>query len=152
MSDFVVRLETDLLAEQTWRRLWDLDRQTEALPLTTVRLDPPATALAEGAGFTARTALGPVGFDDTMRVEEWWPPTTDEGGRATVVKTGRVIGGRIEVTVHPLRHGCRLEWRQSVHLPWLPARVRRLEQAAARLLRPGYRWAVRTLLGGDGRG
>lgn len=140
-SSFVVSAETGYAPAETWARLWDLDRHTVVIPLTTVTPHPPATRLGAGAGFTGRTALGPLGFDDVMRVETWAPPES-----ATVVKVGRVVGGRIEVTVVPLRHGSRVVWRQTVQLPWLPARLRWVEALAARVMAPGYRQAIRTLL------
>ena len=140
-SSFVVSAETGHSPAETWARLWDLDRHTVVIPLTTVTPHPPATRLGAGAGFTGRTALGPLGFDDVMRVETWAPPES-----ATVVKVGRVVGGRIEVTVAPLRHGSRVTWRQTVQLPWLPARLRWVEALAARVMAPGYRQVIRTLL------
>ncbi len=150
MSEFHLRLETDLTPAQAWERLWDLGRQSATVPLTDVSLDPPATRLGEGAVFTGRTSLGPFGFEDPMRVTTWSPPTTTEGGVATVMKTGRVVGGRIEVRVDPLRHGAVVQWRQQVALPWLPATAHPLEAVAARVAAPGYRWALRRLLDTDG--
>ena len=140
-SNFVVSVETEHPPAETWARLWDLDRHTAVIPLTTVTPHPPATRLGAEAGFTGRTALGPLGFDDVMRVERWAPPEF-----ATVVKVGRVVGGRIEVSVVPLRHGSRVTWRQTVQLPWLPARLRWVEALAARVMAPGYRRVIRTLL------
>lgn len=140
-SSFVVSVETEHPPAETWARLWDLDRHTVVIPLTTVTPHPPATRLGAEAGFTGRTALGPLGFDDVMRVERWAPPES-----ATVVKVGRVVGGRIEVTVVPLRHGSRVTWRQTVRLPWLPRPLRWVEALAARVVAPGYRRVIRTLL------
>lgn len=146
-----MRVETDLGPQAAWSRLWDLDRHTSVIPLTTVALDPPAVALAAGVGFTGRTALGPFGFDDTMRVDRWAPPADDSGGLAVVVKTSRLVGGRIEVAVAPTRdtpfaRGSTIRWHQSVRLPWLPASLRWLEALAARAAAPGYRRVLRRLL------
>lgn len=146
MSEFVVRMEPGRPPAEAWARVWDLERHTAVIPLTTVALDPPSTTLAVGAGFTARTALGPLGFDDTMRVETWAPPAEDEAGRAVVVKTGRLIGGRIEVEVTPFASGSRVTWRQVIDLPWLPGRLRGLVRPAAALAAPGYRTVLRRLL------
>lgn len=144
MSHFVVEVETGAPPAVAWARIWDLDAHTRVIPLTRVALDPPARELGEGAGFTGRTGMGRLAFDDQMWVLAWSPPTTDEGGRALVEKTGRLVGGRIEVRVDPLRTGSRIVWRQRLELPWLP--VRPLEALAARLAAPGYRWVLRTLL------
>lgn len=157
MSEFVVRLETVRQPLEAWERLWDLDRHTVVIPLTTVALDPPATTLGAGAGFTGRTAVGRVGFDDTMRVVQWRPPTAAEGGVAVVEKTSRLLGGRIEVSVAPRRPvgaapagpgdaGSQVTWRQSVKLPWLPSSLSVLERIAALGAGPGYRHVLRRLL------
>ncbi|QBF44834.1 SRPBCC family protein [Janibacter limosus] len=146
MSEFVVRVETELEPQVAWARLWDLERHTAVIPLTTVALDPPALALGEGVGFTGRTALGPLGFDDTMRVLVWEPPSAS-GGRAVVTKTGALIAGRIEATFAPSRGGkTQITWRQDVALPWLPSRLSWAEGLAARAAAPGYRRVLRTLL------
>ena len=41
-----------------------------------------------GATFVARTALGPLHFDDPMEVTQWRPPTDDEPGVCTIAKRG----------------------------------------------------------------
>ena len=146
MSEFLVRVETDLTPAQAWERVWDLDRQRALVPLTRVDLDPPATRLGDRAGFTGRTSFGPVGFEDPMRITTWSPPTDAEGGTASVVKVGRVVGGRIEVRVDPLRGGAVVRWREELTLPWLPAPARPLEAVAARMAAPGYRWVLRRLV------
>lgn len=144
-GDFVVRVETPLAPEQAWARVWDLDRHTEVIPLTTVTLESPATRLGVGARFCGRTAVGPVGFDDPMRVLVWEPPTT-AGGRAVVDKTGSVIGGGIEVMFTPVAGRTRVTWRQHVELPWLPSPLSGLERLAARTVAPGYRMVLGRLL------
>lgn len=160
MSEFVIDVETDLPPAVAWERLWDLDRHTATIPLTRVTVDAPATQLGEGVGFTGRTALGPLGFDDTMRVEVWRPPgpqptapqATAPGapGRAVVVKTGRLLGGRIEVELVPPSagngRGSAVRWRQEVRLPWLPRPLRWIEAVGARIAAPGYRWVLCRLL------
>lgn len=146
MSEFVIRLESEHPPAVAWARMWDLERHTATIPLTRVALDAPAVELAEGAGFTGRTSLGPLGFDDTMRVLVWEPPSAS-GGRAVVTKTGAVIAGRIEATFAPSGGGkTQITWRQDVQLPWLPSRLSWAEGLAARVAAPGYRRVLRTLL------
>ena len=143
---FVLRVETPLTPGRAWERIWDLDRHTEVIPLTTVATTPPGIALAVGVEFCARTALGPVGFDDSMRVVEWAPPTTGDG-HAVVTKTGSVVGGRIEVTVAPFASGSVITWRQQVEVPWLPSPLSGIAaRAGARLAAPGYRSVLGRLL------
>lgn len=141
--------EVDLLVpgspEQVWARLWDLDRHTAAIPLTTVTAGPSATlatgapdpspsGLRQGARFTARTSLGPVDLDDEMVVRAWDPPR-----RAVVDKVGRMLTGSIEVQLHPDGPGTRLRWAQTFRVARVPDTLAGL---AARPVRAGYRWAL----------
>ena len=125
--------------------MWDLGRQAAVIPLTRVTADPPGTALAEGVGFTGRTGIGPVGFDDPMRVLVWEQPG-EGAGRAVISKTGSVIGGRIEVGIVPWADGSRVTWCQYLELPWLPSPLSVLERLVARVVAPGYRMVLRRLL------
>lgn len=134
----VPSFEIDLLApgppEEVWGRLWDLDRHTAAIPLTTVH----GGTLGAGAGFTARTALGPVGFDDDMQVITWQPPR-----HAVIGKVGRVLRGRIEVVLRPAGPDTRLRWRQSFGVTGVPDAVARY---AAPAVRAAYLSALRRLV------
>lgn len=139
--------QVDLLVpgppERVWARLWDLDRHTAAIPLTTVTPEP-ATAtgtglrhpsgLREDARFTARTGLGPVGFDDDMVVRAWDPPR-----HAVVEKVGRLLGGRIEVDLAPAGPNTRLRWAQTFAATGVPDALAGL---AAGGVRAAYRWAL----------
>lgn len=127
--------------------MWDLDRQSALVPLTRVALDPPATALGAGAGFTARTSLVIGAFEDTMHITVWCPPAGGGPGRAVVEKTGRALGGRIDVCLAPRAGGSMLTWRQSVLLPWLPGALQWMACLLAPALAPGYRLVLRRLLG-----
>lgn len=147
MSEFIIWLRSSRTPRQAWDRVWDLERHTQVIPLTTVTLDPPATELAAGVGFTGRTVLGPMAFDDTMRVTQWHAPTDAEGGHAVVEKTSRFLGGRIEVGVAPHLCGSAITWRQGVVLPRLPSPLRWVESVAARGAAAGYQVALRRLLG-----
>lgn len=144
-GEFVVEVDTPMAPAQAWACVWDLDRHTEVIPLTTVETVPPASHLGVGTEFCGRTGLGPVGFDDRMRVVVWEPPTTG-AGRAVVAKTGSVIAGGIEVAFTPHAGRTRITWRQHVELPWLPSRLSGAERLAARLVGPGYRMVLRRLL------
>lgn len=98
--------------DEVWDRLWDLGRHTEIVPLTVVRGPVPH----QGSTFVARTAVGPVGFDDVMEVRTWEPPR-----RAVVVKVGRVLGGTIVARLVPDgAGGTRLHWRQEVAATGVP--------------------------------
>ena len=66
MADFSIRLTTPLAAEIAFDRLIDWERHSAAIPLTTLTYEG---ATRMGQRFVARTALGPLGFDDVMVVE-----------------------------------------------------------------------------------
>lgn len=119
--------------EEVWARLWALERHTEAVPLTVVR----GPALRAGSSFVARTAVGPVGFDDVMEVRAWDPPH-----RAVVAKVGRVLGGSIEARLVADPAGTRLLWRQEVAATGVPDVLARLVVPA---VRAGYRKALRQI-------
>lgn len=118
---------------QVWERLWDLERHTLAIPLTTVGDGP----LDEGVRFTARTGLGPVGFDDVMVVRLWQEPH-----RAVIEKVGPVLGGRIDATLTPAGPDTRIRWEQSYAVRGLPDH---LAAVAAPTVRAGYLRVVRTI-------
>jgi len=136
---FRIVLEHPAPPQEVWRRLWDLERHTRAVPFTGVALDSPGSGLAQGRGFTARTSLGPLAVDDRMTVREWDPPR-----RAVVVKTGPVLTGTITVTVLPTRHGSAVLWEQDFGARGVPAWAAALTSP---LVRAGYRRALRRILG-----
>jgi carbon monoxide dehydrogenase subunit G len=130
---FTVDLVVPGSPAQVWQRLWDLDRHTAAVPLTTVTGDP----LGPGARFSGRTAVGPLGFDDDMVVRTWDPPR-----RAVVDKVGRVVTGSIVATLEPVADGTLLRWRQTYGAARVPGRVAALTLPA---VRAAYRSALRRI-------
>ena len=52
-----------------------------------------------GARFTARTGIGPLGFDDSMELTVWNPPTGQGSGHCHIRKTGRWIRGTATIQV-----------------------------------------------------
>ncbi|AXH97085.1 SRPBCC family protein [Ornithinimicrobium avium] len=118
-----------------WERLWDLDRHTAAVPLTTVAGGP----LGAGARFTGRTGLGPLGFDDDMVVREWDPPR-----RAVVDKVGKVLRGAVTVTLRPTTEGTLVRWHQTYGAALVPDRLAALARPA---VRTAYLLAVRRITG-----
>lgn len=106
---------------EVFARLTDWERHGEAVPLTRIRRTK--------TGFVARTALGPVGFDDVMDVVAWDPPRS-----CRIEKRGRVVKGWAEVHVHPTPHGSRVVWREVAHTVGVPRFAARLEEAAGRRL------------------
>jgi len=125
MAQFLVERTTSLSVAECWARLTDWERHGDFIPLTTI------TRAGEGVGsrFTARTSVGPVGFDDPMEVTVWQPPEQETSGRCRIEKRGRVVTGWAELTVAPSAEGTRVSWledaavRHTGRLLDLPSRV-----------------------------
>lgn len=136
---FVLELPADHAPDEALRRILDLRAHNRHIPLTRVTPAVSADDLTPGFRFTGRTAVGPLGFDDPMRIERLsFTPAT-----ASIAKLGRVIRGDVAVRVTPSPTGSLVRWEQSVHLPWLPGF---LQPTAARVLRSGYRRVLARLL------
>lgn len=105
----VVNLEV----ESTFNILADFARHR--VPLTRVR--------SVDGGFIARTAIGPIGFDDPMTITAWEPPH-----RLRIEKTGKVLAGWAEIEVVPAGPGSAIMWREEIRPAFLPVFV---SQAAA---------------------
>lgn len=135
MGRFHVALHSRHGVQECFARLFDLAAHDRLIPLTSVRSEPPSVPLAEGARFIARTGLGPLGFDDPMEVVVWRPPGPRHPGRATIVKHGRVITGRIDaiVTAREGSAGSTVYWTQQIGCPWLPTFLDRPVTFVARL-------------------
>lgn len=119
-----------------WEAVTDFSAHGDAVPLTSVRMDPGPPG--QGWRFVARTALGPAGFDDPMRITEWTPvpsdPNEPQRGAFTIVKEGRLLAGWAHVSVEPAtsERTCKLVWREQIDLAPVPAltRPRPLRRAA----------------------
>ena len=127
MARFRVSVDVRAPASRTWAELVDWRKHGDWAPLTTVRI---TTARPDGigAGFVARTGLGPLGFDDPMTVVQWQPPAGDEPGdtpgRCEVTKHGRVVHGKAWFEVVPLpSRNSRVVWHEDVTVT--PERVTR---------------------------
>ncbi|MEV0253624.1 SRPBCC family protein [Streptomyces sp. NPDC050732] len=120
MAIFQITRDTPLPAADTWRRLTAWERHADVVPLTriTVRTPPPTHA---GTVFVARSALGPVGFDDVMEVVEWCPPDGTAAGRCRLEKRGTFMTGWAEIEVYPTAGGSAVVWREDLRVRWLPA-------------------------------
>lgn len=121
MGVFEVVRQVPLTPDVAFSRLTDWERHGDAVPFTRIR---PADD-----GFVARTALGPLGFDDPMEVVHWDPPRS-----CRVEKRGRVVTGWAELEVEPLPDGCRVTWRELAHWWGVPGVLGPVEEAAGRLL------------------
>ncbi|MGH4032123.1 SRPBCC family protein [Actinomycetota bacterium Odt1-20B] len=135
MALFRIVRESPHSPEETWLRLTTWERHADAVPLTrvTVRTPPPpgtGTGTRKGTVFVARSALGPLGFDDTMEVVGWRPPQW-----CRLEKRGSFITGWAEIEVHPAGSaGATVVWREELRIRGLPRRCDRPLAAVARTL------------------
>lgn len=105
--------------EESWRRLTDFRRHAAAVPLTAITvITPPPTGV--GTRFTARTALGPLGFADPMEVVNWEPPEPGRAGYCRLEKRGRVIVGWAEIEVRPHPAGAQVGWLEELRVRGMP--------------------------------
>lgn len=97
--------------------------------------------------FVARTALGPVGFDDPMLVTYARAPTATEPGVARIVKEGRLVLGWAVLTVTATESGSEVRWHEEAHLRGAPAPVSALVNL---VVKGGFNRLVKGLLAETG--
>jgi uncharacterized protein YndB with AHSA1/START domain len=127
VSSFSVAREVRAPAEEVWDLLVDWPRHAAWVPLTTMTVDE-AGSHTVGSRLVGRTAIGPVGFDDVMRVVAWRPPAGRATGRVEVVHEGRVLGGSAQLEVRPVTAArCVATWSEDLQiLPGAPRSVGKL--------------------------
>ncbi|MFJ1707481.1 SRPBCC family protein [Kitasatospora sp. NPDC088346] len=108
-----------LPAVEAWRRMTDWERHAGPVPFTAIRVTS-ASPVGVGASFTARTAVGPVGFDDPMEVTRWETPAEGRPGLCRLEKRGRVVVGWAEIEVRPRPGGSVVQWREDLRMAGLP--------------------------------
>src|SRR6185312_10138234 len=105
-----------------WAELTDFGAHGRWMPLTRMRLDEGSPRL--GWCFAGLTGVGPLRFSDPMVVTGWRPPS--ESGphhvaELRLVKTGRLLGGWVRVTVEENDDGSRVVWHEELTIRLLPA-------------------------------
>lgn len=93
------------------RQVWDLAVDWAAQS-TWIWATTTSGGQGLGASVTGRTALGPIGFTDTMVITEWDPPR-----RCTVTHTGRIVRGEGVFEVRPRGDGAEFRWTERILLP-----------------------------------
>lgn len=133
MTPFVLTETTPLPASDAWQRITDWPAHGRYVPLTKVTVVPTGPSRL-GTVFTARTAVGRLGFDDPMEVVAWQPPAADGGGHCRLEKRGRVMLGWAEITVEPTAAGSTVTWREDATPRGLPRFAAPVAALAGRLL------------------
>ncbi|GHD90742.1 SRPBCC family protein [Streptomyces naganishii] len=132
MVNFSLERTPPLPPDEAWRRLTRWQRHADAVPLTRVTVLTPEPT-REGTRFVARTALGPLGFDDPMEVTVWRPPAGGEPGLCRLEKRGRVVLGWAEIEVRTGPGGrARVVWREELRIRFLPGLFDPLVAGSAR--------------------
>ena len=112
LEPVVLTVDVDAPVEATWRGATDWDGQGDWMLGTTVR-GTAQGGQGVGGGIEAFTGVGPLGFLDTMRIEQWEPPH-----RCHVVHTGRVVRGTGTFEVLPRAGGgSTFVWTEGLDLP-----------------------------------
>ncbi|MFJ4188363.1 SRPBCC family protein [Kitasatospora sp. NPDC089509] len=99
MARFVLTRRSPLPPADCWARLTAWPRHGDRVPLTRVSV-VRGTGRQLGDVILARTALGPLRFDDPMELVELAPPA-----RCVLAKRGRVVRGGAELRVRALSAG-----------------------------------------------
>lgn len=123
---FTVTRHTLLRREQAWEAVTDLAEHTRHVPLTDVVV--PEDGLRVGGEVVAWTRLGPLRAADRMLVTVLEP-----GRRLRLVKTGRLLHGWADITVHDdpdAPGGARVDWVEEI---WVPGLRRATRPAGDRL-------------------
>lgn len=124
MSSVTVRRRVRAEPQEVWDRVTDVRAHGAHVPLTTMGQDEPRLSL--GARFVARTAVGPLGADDSMLVSGWEPPPADPA-EMRMVKTGRWLSGWAAIRVRRVEGGAEVAWTEEIvpapSVLRLPARV-----------------------------
>lgn len=116
-----ITLSVDIAApmETVWRVVTDWEGQGDWMLGTTVRVTR-GDGVSVGSELAATSAVGPIGFTDTMQIVGWDPPH-----RATVRHTGRLVRGSGVFTVLERpgpdgRDDARFVWSEQLDLPLGP--------------------------------
>ncbi|MGW2229646.1 SRPBCC family protein [Streptomyces formicae] len=120
MAHFQFTRDVPLPPAETFSRLTAWERHADAVPLTRVHVRTPGPTRV-GTVFTARSGLGPLGFDDVMEIVAWHPPLGTAPGRCRLEKRGTFVTGWAEIEVYPYDTGSRVIWREDLRVRALPA-------------------------------
>ena len=97
--DFTSRVVVTGRVRHVFDVLTDWPRQTAWVPSTVVARPEGGPVGVVGERFVGTTTLGPIVLVDPMEVVAWQAPDADRPGRVSIVKTGDVFGGTVEIVV-----------------------------------------------------
>ena len=112
-ADLKVSCDLPVPPEAAFAAVLDWEGQARWIPFTRTRVLDGSPGV--GQRVVARTAVGPLGFDDRMTVTYWDPPR-----RCEVLKTGRVVRGAGAFVVEGTPTGSRFTWELRMLVPGGP--------------------------------
>ncbi|MFD8788693.1 SRPBCC family protein [Kitasatospora sp. NPDC059599] len=133
MARFVLTRRSPLPPAVCWERLLAWHRHGERVPFTRV-------GVARGSGretgdvVLARTALGPLRFDDPMEIVELVAPAPGRDGLCRLVKRGRPVRGGAVLRVRAVGGGSAAVWTEELRIAGLPRFADPVVASAARLV------------------
>ncbi|MEY9877639.1 hypothetical protein ABH931_007163 [Streptacidiphilus sp. MAP12-33] len=132
MAVFLVTRTTTLTPAACWARLTDWPRHGEGVPFTLVGAVRGA-GRAVGDVVLARTAIGPLAFDDPMEIVAFRAPEPGRGALCRLEKRGRIVRGWAELRVDTGEDGStRAVWVEEIRVKGVPAALDPLTARVAR--------------------
>ncbi|MFI9366585.1 SRPBCC family protein [Kitasatospora sp. NPDC053057] len=114
MARFVLTRRSTLPPADCWARLTAWPRHGDRVPFTRVSV-ARGTGHRPGDVILARTALGPLRFDDPMELVELAEPA-----HCRLAKRGRVVRGDAELRVRAVGAGSEVVWAEELRITGLP--------------------------------
>ncbi|WP_224285514.1 SRPBCC family protein [Streptomyces sp. LS1784] len=143
MARFVLIRRTPLPPAECWERLTAWPRHGDRVPFTRVRV-VRGTGREAGDVLLARTALGPLRFDDPMEIAALVAPGPGRDGQCRLVKRGDPVHGWAELRVRAVGGGSAAVWTEELTVAGLP---RLLDPALSRAGRLVFGRVLEHLLG-----
>jgi hypothetical protein len=137
VATFLLARTVRLTPEECFDRVTDWPRHGDRVPFTRVSATR-GPGRAVGDVILARTAVGPVGFDDPMETAAFEPPATGQAGLCRLEKRGRLVRGWAEFRVRPAADNgtgsTQVLWVEEIRVRGVPAVLDPLVAGVARLL------------------
>lgn len=152
MAHFTLQVDSPRTVADAWARLVDWKEHGAVAPLTKVavtggpaRVDSDVPTVGEE--FIARSGIGPLSFDDVMRVTA--VEASLPSRRIEIEKVGRLLKGTVCIDFVPAdKGGTSVVWTQDFQVALLPKFLNRLiGPVLSMAVAPGYRSAVKKLVG-----
>ncbi|MFJ9777034.1 SRPBCC family protein [Kitasatospora sp. NPDC101157] len=114
MARFELTRRSPLPPADCWARLTAWPRHGDRVPFTRVSV-VRGTGRQPGDVILARTALGPLGFDDPMELVALAEPA-----HCRLAKRGRVVRGSAELRIRAAGTGSEVVWAEELRITGLP--------------------------------